>query len=364
MKTKKWLLMGALCAMLPVVFSSCSDDDDPISEIIEEPTTTGVYLLNAGKWQGNNSTLDYYDPETKSLSTKVFAAQNGRGLGDTANDMIIYGSKMYVAVNVSATIEVMDLAGNALKTISPKDESNAPQQPRMLAAANGNVYVTLYDGHLVCIDTTSMEIVKKVKVGPNPEGVCELNGKLYVANSGGLSAVQDSTLSVVNASTFEVEKNIVVTINPKTVQKDESGNLFVLSLGNYGDIKNTLQRVNVSTGELEIVETNNQLCSSVSGNKIYLYSAKQENWVVTEYDFKVYDIEKKSMQSGFITDGTVVDNTYCLSVDPISGNLYIGTSDYVSTGDMYIFSPEGKLIDQLALSGLNPMGAYFLAGVK
>ena len=70
------------------------------------------------------------------------------------------------------------------------------------------------------------------------------------------------------------------------------------------------------------------------------------------------------MQSGFITDGTVVDNTYCLSVDPISGNLYIGTSDYVSTGDMYIFSPEGKLIDQLALSGLNPMGAYFLAGVK
>ena len=364
MKTKKWLLMGALCAMLPVVFSSCSDDDDPIFEIIEEPTTTGVYLLNAGKWQGNNSTLDYYDPETKSLSTKVFATQNGRGLGDTANDMIIYGSKMYVAVNVSATIEVMDLAGNSLKTISPKDESNAPQQPRMLAAANGNVYVTLYDGHLACIDTTSMEIVKKVKVGPNPEGVCELNGKLYVANSGGLSAVQDSTLSVVNASTFEVEKNIVVTINPKTVQKDESGNLFVLSLGNYGDIKNTLQRVNVSTGELEIVETNNQLCSSVSGNKIYLYSAKQENWVVTEYDFKVYDIEKKSMQSGFITDGTVVDNTYCLSVDPISGNLYIGTSDYVSTGDMYIFSPEGKLIDQLALSGLNPMGAYFLAGVK
>lgn len=364
MKTKKWLLMGALCAMLPVVFSSCSDDDDPISEIIEEPTTTGVYLLNAGKWQGNNSTLDYYDPETKSLSTKVFATQNGRGLGDTANDMIIYGSKMYVAVNVSATIEVMDLAGNSLKTISPKDESNAPQQPRMLAAANGNVYVTLYDGHLACIDTTSMEIVKKVKVGPNPEGVCELNGKLYVANSGGLSAVQDSTLSVVNASTFEVEKNIVVTINPKIVQKDESGNLFVLSLGNYGDIKNTLQRVNVSTGELEIVETNNQLCSSVSGNKIYLYSAKQENWVVTEYDFKVYDIEKKSMQSGFITDGTVVDNTYCLSVDPISGNLYIGTSDYVSTGDMYIFSPEGKLIDQLALSGLNPMGAYFLAGVK
>ena len=148
----------------------------------------------------------------------MFATENGRGLGDTANDMLIYGSKMYIAVNKSATIEVTDLSGKSLKTISPKDESNVPQQPRMLTAAGGNVYVTLFDGHLACIDTTSMEIVKKVKVGPNPEGVCELNGKLYVANSGGYNLVQDSTLSVVDMNTFEEVEKIVVTINPKTIQ--------------------------------------------------------------------------------------------------------------------------------------------------
>ncbi len=362
---KKKYLLFALCSLMAVPFVSCDNDDDPKPDVPAETSTTGVYLLNAGKMNSNNATLDYYNPETKELTTKVFAAANGRGLGDTANDMLIYGSKMYIAVNTSATIEVTDLSGKSLKTISPKDESNQPQQPRMLTAAGGKVYVTLFDGHLACIDTTSMEIVKKVKVGPNPEGVCELNGKLYVANSGGYNEVQDSTLSVVDANTFEVTGSIVVTINPKTVQKDDEGNLYVLSLGNYGNIGNELQRLNVATGDSKVIEKNSQLVSTVCGDKIYIYSAKQENWVVTDYDFKVYDIKKGSLEDkSFITDGTKLDNTYCMSSDPVTGNVYIGTSDYTSTGDMFIFSSEGKLINQLALSGLNPMGAYFLTEQK
>ena len=55
-----------------------------------------------------------------------------------------------------------------------------------------------------------------------------------------------------------------------------------------------------------------------------------------------------------------MDKTYCMSSDPVTNNVYIGTSDYTNTGDMYIFTSEGKLINKLVLSGLNPMGAYFI----
>lgn len=364
MKRKNFFWMAVLCACMGGVFVSCDKEDPVLDDLIPEetqPSTRGVYILNSGQWNGNNATLDYYDPETKAFTPKVFAGMNGRGLGDTANDMVIYGSKMYIVVNVSATIEVTDLSGKSLKTIKPKDDAGVPQQPRMITAANGNVYVTLFDGHLACIDTTSMEIIKKVKVGANPEGVCELNGKLYVANSGGYNPVQDSTLSVVDLNSFEVEKNILVTINPKTVQKDDAGNLFVLSLGNYNDISGTLQQVDVTSGKYKVIETNSQLISAVNHDKLYIYSAKQENWVVTDFAFKVYDIQKGAMASNhFISDGTAVDHTYCMSVDPVTGNVYIGTSDYTNTGDMYIFSPAGKLMNRLAVSGLNPMGAYFL----
>lgn len=362
MKKCNWFIKSVLCTCLGVSLVACNEEDP----VPEEPTpdteqsATGVYFLNAGNWKSNNATLDYYNPETGVLSPKVFVSLNGRGLGDTANDMVIYGSKMYIVVNMSGTIEVTDLFGKSIKTISPKDEAGEPQLPRMATAAQGKVFVSLYDGHVACIDTTSLDIVKKVKVGANPEGLCELNGKLYVANSGGYNPIPDSTLSVVDLNTLTVERELLVTCNPKIVQKDESGNLYVLSLGNYADIKNTLQRVDVATGKWEKIATNDAIYSTVYKNKIYFYSAKQENWVVTDYDFKVYDAIKKEIQTnGFITDGTIVDNTYCMSVDPVSGNVYIGTSDYVNTGDMYVFSPVGKLLDKLSVSGLNPMGAYF-----
>lgn len=363
MKKCNWFIKSVLCTCLGVSLVACNEEDP----VPEEPTpdteqsATGVYFLNAGNWKSNNATLDYYNPETGVLSPKVFVSLNGRGLGDTANDMVIYGSKMYIVVNMSGTIEVTDLFGKSIKTISPKDEAGEPQLPRMATAAQGKVFVSLYDGHVACIDTTSLDIVKKVKVGANPEGLCELNGKLYVANSGGYNPIPDSTLSVVDLQTLTVEKELVVTCNPKTVQKDAMGNLYVLSLGNYGDIPGTLQQVDVATGKRKVIETNSQLISSVNKDKVYIYSAKQENWVVTEYGFKVYDVQKGAMVSAnFITDGTVVDNAYCLSVDPVSGNVYIGTSDYVNTGDMFVFSLEGKLLDKVAVSGLNPMGAYFL----
>ena len=362
-----WMFM--LCACLNVLLVSC-EKDDPIPETKDPEESLvssmkGVYILNAGNWKSNNATLDYYDPETKSISSKVFVAKNGRGLGDTANDMVIYGSKMYIVVNMSGTIEVTDLSGKSIQTISPKDESGEPQLPRMAIATQGKVFVSLFDGHVACIDTTSLEIIKKVKVGANPEGICELNGKLYVANSGGYNPVPDSTLSVIDLQTLSVEKELLVTCNPKTIQKDNAGNLYVLSLGNYGDIPATLQQIDVVSGKCKVIETNSELISSVNKDKIYIYSAKQENWVVTEYGFKVYDIQKGTMVTPhFITDGTVVDNTYCMNVDPVLGNVYIGTSDYVNTGDMFVFSPEGKLLDKLAVSGLNPMGAYFLTEKK
>ena len=76
---KKYLLF-ALCSFMTMSFVSCDNDDDPKPEIPTESSTTGVYFLNAGKLGSNNSTLDYYDPETKNLTTKVFATENGRGV--------------------------------------------------------------------------------------------------------------------------------------------------------------------------------------------------------------------------------------------------------------------------------------------
>lgn len=358
MKKRNYLWISALCAMMTVLSTSCSNDDDPAPENPDTITkTTGVYVLNSGKWNGNNSTLDFYNPETKTLTSKVFFTENGRGLGDTANDMLIYGSKMYIAVSISNIIEITDLNGKSLKTISPKDDAGIPQQPRKLESYNGKVYVTLFDGHLACIDTTTLEITKKVKVGANPEAVCQVNGKLYVANSGAYNTVSDSTLSVVDAATFvtsaETKK---VVINPTVLSKDSEGDLYILSMGNYKDIKNTLQRMDAATGKVETIC--NATAFTICKDIIYAYYSQ---WGDPNVKFIKYDAKnEKILTENFITDGTVLNNLYSISSDPVNGNIYISTSDYVNTGDVYVFSAEGKLLHNFGTSGLNPIGAFFV----
>lgn len=333
-----------------------------VTDFTEEPALPGVYILNSGKYNSNNATLDYYDPNTKSLKTKVFSSVNGKGLGDTANDMLIYGSKMYIAVDVSNTIEIMDLNAKSLKTISPKDDSGQPQSPRYLAAYEGKVYVTLFDGHLAAIDTTSMEIVQKTKVGPNPYQVCEVGGKLYVANSGGYNTVKDSTLSVVDPVSFTEEKKIVVGLNPMYLGADSDGELYVMCGGNFTDVKASLKRVDLKAGTSTSIYTNDNIMMCLANDNLYVIQSENDaNWQPVNSQYVAYNAKTDTeISKNFITDGTVVSGAYSLKANPTTGEIYIGTSDYVNTGDMLIFSSEGKKIDQLSLSGLNPMGAYFI----
>lgn len=360
---RKKQLLGLVFLSMGALFVSCDNDDDPAPQIPGESKTTGVYILNEGLYGENNSTLDYYDSETQKLTSKVFSTVNGRKLGDTANDIIIYGSKMYIAVNHSATIEVTDLNGESLHTISPKDDAGIPEEPRMLEAYAGKVYVTLFNGYLACIDTTSMKITKKLKVGAGPEGVCESNGLLYVANSGGWNAVKDSTLSVIDPKTFTETKKIKVELNPCYIRKNSEGNLYVISMGNYSTdpatlIPNTLQRIDVKTGEVEFVTKATAI--SINGNTLYAfynqYSPSNPTAQYFSYDTKT----DKILLENFISDGTNISSPCSISVDPISGNVYIGSSDYTNTGDVYIFSPEGKLVHSFGTSGITPKGAFFI----
>ena len=59
----------------------------------------------------------------------------------------------------------------------------------------------------------------------------------------------------------------------------------------------------------------------------------------------------------FVTDGTSLPDAYSISA-ACDGYVYVGCSDYVNTGDVYVFTSEGKLHDKFDSQGLNPQKAY------
>ena len=77
----------------------------------EDTRIRGFYLVNEGNMGSNKCTLDYYDYFTGLYARNIYAERNPevvKELGDVGNDIGIYGSKLYVTVNCSHKVEVMD----------------------------------------------------------------------------------------------------------------------------------------------------------------------------------------------------------------------------------------------------------------
>ena len=78
-----------------------------------EPIGDGnAYVLNEGNYGSNNSSLSLINLASGAIENDVFSTAYGRGLGDLAQDVVVYGAKAYITVSTSNTIEVMNLTDN------------------------------------------------------------------------------------------------------------------------------------------------------------------------------------------------------------------------------------------------------------
>ena len=360
MKSKKIIVSMLLSTVLTALFSSCDSKSD--SPQVNPTISTGVYVLNEGSYNNNNSSLTYYDLTTSTSTVDVFTTKNNRGLGDTGQDILKYGSKLYIAVYSSSLIEVLDATtGVSKKTIPMLNTSALPSSPRSLAAYNGKVYITLFDGHVARLDTTSLLIEKTVAVGSNPEGIAVANNKLYVANSGGLGLVNDSTISVIDPVSFTVTGTIKVVINPVFIKADTYGDLYVISFGNYKTIPYTLQRIDATTGKVSVISGQKPYNLAIEGDIAYMYGIEYDaNWNPTIKTFTTYNVKTEQVvNSAFISSSAIVKTPYSIDVNPVTKDIYIGESDYVNTGKMNVFGQDGKLKFSFA-TGVSPRKTIFL----
>lgn len=341
--------------VLPLLAASCHrPEPEPEPEPQPDAYANGMYILNEGLFQMNNSTLSYYDFTTGKLTENIFLDVNHRGLGDVGNDLKRYGSKLYIVVNNSNIVEVVDVKTvQSLKTINLSGK-----QPRQVAFLDDKAYISCFDGDVVRIDTASLEVEATVHTGPNPDGICACNGKLYVCNSGGLSNPNyGNTVSVVDPATFTVVKDITVAINPTRVKGYSDRYVYVVSNGNYGDVPYTFQKIDCQTDEIVKNYNLEVLNFDIHQNLAYVYSynySTMTSWI------KVLDLETDEIvKEQFISDGTQLKTPYGIKVNPLNGDVYItDAGTFTTNGDVYCFDKDGKKKFSFE-AGLNPSAMAF-----
>jgi hypothetical protein len=227
-----------------------------------------VFVLNEGGKGSNNATLDFLRLSDGNYVTGAFKKMNpevGAGLGDVGNDIVVRGDEVWIVVNNSGIVEVISAKDEteiaAIKVPTPRavafDGKYAYVTSWAGAYADGNYdagYYVITDyknpkGQVYRINLASKKVEGSVEVGYQPEGVALRDGKLYVANSGGISSqlppdyAYDNTVSVIDTKTFQVTKTLNVQINLKNVYADGKGKIYVTSLGNFYDIHSSLYMI-------------------------------------------------------------------------------------------------------------------------
>ena len=321
-----------------------------------------LYILNEGAFPGA-STLDLLDFKNKKYCTDIFAQANPevvQGLGNTGNDMAVADGMLWVLLNASNQVAVLHLPDAKLERVLEVDA------PRFIVNEGRYAYITSYagavygsedmvPGKVYRIDRNNYETAT-VEVGYQPEGLAVLNGKLYVANSGGYNWMHDTRISVIDLASFKLEKHIEAPMTNLFQMAATKDRIWVSSYGEaswYQDAEgNWLSTVSAPQGlvsmtpdgkftEWDGVHANKM---SLCGNTIVCFGNDAE--MEGGYDNCLYLVNTAgdSFQKVHFSEKDLsrIGNPYAVLMNESNNDLYIADASFTGGSKVHCFDNSLK----------------------
>ena len=345
---------------------ACREEEEviqPITDNTGEQTVTdylGMYVLCEGNMGSNKATLDYFDLHTGDYRKNIFPSRNPqqvKELGDVGNDAQIYGHRLWLVINCSNKVEVC--TADSAFSLGHVDIPNC----RFLAFDGGYAYVSSYVGEVgknsvlgsvYKVDTLTLGVVGRCTVGYQPEEMAVVDGKLYVANSGGYQPLMspsqpyDRTVSVIDLKTFTEERRIDVAPNLHRLRSDCYGQLWVSSRGDYtSEYPSRLYLLAKNAdGQMQKADSVDVSVSDIAlrGDSLcFVGTTYDESWN-QQANFGVVDIRSHRLTDAkLVKDASQIETAYGLMVHPVTGDIYVmDATNYVSSGWLFCFDAEGN----------------------
>lgn len=346
-------------------FTGCDNDDEKIDPVAETEVRgpydqQGVFILNEGNFNTPNGSISFLSDSAGHdvVNNITQEANDGRLLGDVIMDLDLVGDRAYIVANNSNKVDVVNAYTFELEGIVDL------KQPRHFTAGGpGKAYVSEWvafgqPGQVSVIDLNTLKVVKTIPVGPQPEELLVVDGKLYVAISGA------DVITVINTSTDAVETNIQVSDGPAELEVGIKNRLWVLAKGktvynddwsvNY-DETTAGALVSVNTANNTVINTltfgSNQhtpdnLAITGDGGRLY-------------YNYQGGTFEQNASSASLAITPLIDRSFYGLGVDPENGYIYGGDSNaFAGDGTVYIYQPDGTKVSEVKV-GIGPNGFVF-----
>lgn len=291
----------------------------------------GVLILNEGNFRNGNGSLSFYSYDSAKIYNDLFYSVNGRPLGDVPNSIITKGDKVYIVVNNSGKIEIVNLS-----TLVSVETITGLISPRYMTVINDSkAYVSsLYSDSVAIINLSSNSISGYINLRRTSEAITLAGTKAFVSNWAGGKEVM-----VIDALTDQLIDSIEVGPEPESMVRDNSGMLWVLCNGgwarqNYAE----LDVINISSDHLE---------------KKYVFSTKEASPTCLIIDvlgqtlfYLDGGVRQMDIGSEFLPAAPIIQESgahfYKIAVNPINSDIFVTDAvDFQQAGYVSIYKNNG-----------------------
>lgn len=358
MGRKGYQAVVVVLAFVLTGLASCKKDvpNDPVKPT---PQASGnVYIVCEGSLGNGNSTLSLYRPVSDSVFHDLYKAMNGRSLGDVFQSMLTIGDKLFLCINNSDNIVVLDKS-------NWKEAGNIGMpKPRYILPVNENLALvsSMFSNKVHAIDPKNMALLRTYDVPYlNPEGMLLQNGtawicmwdtannKLYGYEPNGLVHKQSYTLG---------------GSAPQAVLADKDNRLWVLS-GNIEKKKRAyLTCIDAAAGKVvrtyEFPEAADVIKPVFNNGKDTLYFIEVNYKGGTENNgiYRMPIADTVLPTKPFVA-AAKFQYFWALGIEPSTGNIYVGDpKGFIQKGTVHVYRPDGGQIKQFEV-GVGPGHFYF-----
>ncbi len=344
----KHSLKGMMLILFAMTLLSCEKEDIDDDGYPQVQQGQGVFIMNEGNFTQVNASVSYYNKDRKTSYHELFELVNGETPGDLLQSMILHDDQLWMVINNSAKIEIMDPAtGQRTGAIT---ELGSPRYMLPLQAMDKAYVSDLYTNQVHIIDLTTLELTGHIPFNGWSEALIEAGNKVIV------SGMTSGMLYSIDPQTDQITDSLLVGDYPESMVVDDQDMLWVLCQGAYPDY-NTASLVKVDPASWEVLNTIMLPHKGLPWSRLRI-SANSQQLYLLGGDIYTFDLLAGGTTPELFVSGEGMA-LYGLGVDPYNNDVYVSDAiDFNQQGRIMRYTAAGTLEDAFDARNI-PSGFLF-----
>ncbi len=309
-----------------------------------------VYILCEGNFGSSNASLWQYDGTETNGPVYWDLASNP--LGDVAQSLTYHDNKLFVVVNNSHKVDVLNTETNELITSIELPYST----PRYMAIHGETGYLSCWGAAgIIRFDLNSYAVLDTIKVGALPEDLLIKDDVLYTSITMDAAWSSENNIysyDLTTAMPTLIDSFEVIAGPAKMVLK---GNDLYIASTYYDDSWNTYAGMSKINLETKSISTADYGINFSFSDDLAVYN----NAVYRAYGNGMVKIDDDCQYNEEDQVGAVNGPVYALKVH--DNNIYMAYTDYVAPDTVTILDSEANLVTHLKVGAI-PGDFAFLPG--